>query len=149
MTRDVPEPPSAVLVGVDGSDAARAALERGLAIAARTDATVHLLAVVDSSAAPLRFDVATVAELERAKRNLLETARDVADGEGVEVTGAVRRGRPAREIVRYATAHDVDLIVVGRTGLRGVAAPLLGSTADRVLRRASVPVIVVPPPTDD
>ncbi|MFP8954101.1 universal stress protein [Natrialbaceae archaeon A-arb3/5] len=137
-------PPRSILVPTDGSDAAEAALDRALTIAEPTDAIVHVLTVVDTDGAPLRFDVETVHELEESKNRLVDEITAALDGHGVDVTGAVRRGRPAREIVRYAEEHDIDLLVIGRTGQQRVAAALLGSTTDRVVRTASIPVIVVP-----
>ncbi|WP_459890735.1 universal stress protein [Halostagnicola bangensis] len=63
----------------------------------------------------------------------------------VEVASAVRRGHPAHGIVAYAEDND---IILGRTGRTGVMR-LMGSTADRVVRSTSIPVIVIPEPSDD
>ncbi len=46
-------------------------------------------------------------------------------------------------VVEYAADHDADLIVLGRTGQSGLSEVLLGSTTDRVLRRADAPVLTV------
>ena len=137
------EPIRSILVPTDGSEAARAALEQAIAIATATDATVHLLAVVPVEN-PMRFDTSDLEELEEAKERLVdELVEACADGE-VHVSGAVRRGRPARAILAFAEETDVDLIVLGRTGRDGIAAPLLGSTTDRVLRATTIPVMVLP-----
>jgi len=59
------------------------------------------------------------------------------------VTTAVERGIPHETVLEYAVANDVDLVVMGthcRTGLDRV---LLGSVAERVVRRSPVPVLVV------
>ena len=57
---------------------------------------------------------------------------------------ALLSGRPAREIVRYAQDHGVDLIVVGTHGRTGVTRVLLGSVAEAVVRLSSCPVLAVP-----
>ncbi|MWV38278.1 universal stress protein [Natrialba sp. INN-245] len=148
-TEHAGEPVRSILVPTDGSDAADAALERALTLAANVDATVHVLAVVDTTDDPLRFDSALVADLETAKNELVEDVLEAVDGRQADVVGAVRRGRPASTIVDYASEIDADLIVVGRTGESRTATALLGSTADRVVRTASIPVIVVPDPSTD
>lgn len=142
-------PPQTILVPTDGSDAAAAALDLALSIADGTDAVVHVLAVVDVTDDPMRFDVELVHELERAKERLIAEIVATHDEHDADVTGAVRRGRPAKTIVRYADERDVDLIVLGRTGRTGIVPPLLGSTTDRVVRTASTPVLVVPERTAD
>ena len=63
---------------------------------------------------------------------------------GVPTIIATSAGDPAEEIVRYAAGHRVDLIVLGTHGRTGVSRVLLGSVAERVLRTAHCPVLVVP-----
>jgi len=52
-------------------------------------------------------------------------------------------GRPTKVIVEYADDHDIDQIVMGSHGRSGMSRILLGSVAEIVVRRASVPVTVV------
>jgi nucleotide-binding universal stress UspA family protein len=141
-TAHVDGPVRTILVPTDGSDAAEAALEHAGSIADAAEASVHVLAVVDTTDAPSTFDVAFVDALERAKRRLAD-GLDGLDNRDIDGTGAVLRGRPAQTIVRYADEHEVDLIVLGRTGQSGLVAPLLGSTTNRVVRTSPVPVMVV------
>ncbi|MGE5850097.1 MAG: universal stress protein [Candidatus Methylomirabilota bacterium] len=56
---------------------------------------------------------------------------------------AVVLGMPFREIVRYAQAHGVDLIVMGTQGLSGLNHLIMGSTAERVVRMAACPVLSI------
>ena len=58
---------------------------------------------------------------------------------------ASHRGDPAEEIVRYAKAHGIHLIVLGTHGRTGVSRVLMGSVAERVIRTAPCPVLTVPP----
>lgn len=58
---------------------------------------------------------------------------------------AVGKGNAAREILRQAEMLEADLIVMGTHGRGGFERLLLGSVADKVLRRATVPVLVIPP----
>lgn len=61
----------------------------------------------------------------------------------IEVETAVEPGKPARTIVSYAEGNDIDMIVMGSRGRSGLSRVLLGSVAETVVRRASVPVTVV------
>ncbi|ARS91000.1 universal stress protein [Natrarchaeobaculum aegyptiacum] len=144
MSPDAADDVESILVPIDGSDAATAALETALSLAETAGASVHVLAVVDVESGPLRFDTDFVTDLEDARRRLLEEVRSEYGDRTVPVTGSIRRGVPARAILREASERDVDLIVLGRSGATGIVAPLLGSTTARVLRRATVPVLVAP-----
>jgi nucleotide-binding universal stress UspA family protein len=140
-----------ILVPTDGSDAAGTALERALQLAELSGATVHVLSVVDTTTNPMQFGVTEVAELDRLTEELVDEVVATHDGRAVDVRGAIRRGRPAEVILSYTEENAIDMIVVGRTGSGGLAEALLGSTADRLVRQSTVPVVVVPEdgPTDD
>lgn len=72
---------------------------------------------------------------------LHEELRESADG--VPVESVVKMGQPARQILRYAREHDIDHIVIGTHGRDDISKILLGSVADRVMRRAPMMVTVV------
>ena len=59
------------------------------------------------------------------------------------VAHEVLTGPAASEIVEYARSHDMDLIVMGTHGRRGLSHLLMGSVAERVLRTAHCPVLTV------
>jgi nucleotide-binding universal stress UspA family protein len=60
---------------------------------------------------------------------------------------SVRVGDAAAEILAQAAESNADVIVMGMRGLGGAQRLLLGSTSEHVLQHATVPVVVVPPPT--
>jgi nucleotide-binding universal stress UspA family protein len=64
---------------------------------------------------------------------------------GVKVDAVVDEGHPADRIVVRATSGTVDLVVMGTHGLRGFERFMLGSVAEKVLRRSTCPVMTVPP----
>ena len=64
----------------------------------------------------------------------------------IEVTEAVREGYPASVIEEEACRQNADLIVIGCRGLSGLKHLLLGSIADRVVQRASCPMVTVKTP---
>ncbi|MFP9193611.1 universal stress protein [Natronosalvus vescus] len=138
-----------VLVPVDGSPAARKALK--YAIEQLSDGTLTLLYVMDpmiefsrQQAYPgFRLDDEFKNEREKGQHVLESLLETVPDGMSVETE--LEAGRPAETIVRYADDHDVDQIVIGSHGKRGVARFLLGSVAETIVRRSVVPVTVVRP----
>ena len=60
-----------------------------------------------------------------------------------EVDALVVEGAPANELVRVAKEHQVDLIIIGSHGRGGLSRAILGSVADRVMRTAHCPVMIV------
>lgn len=103
--------------------------------------------VIDESASNLFVSTKSVNDAidgmaEQGKAAVAEI-ESMAGAAGVSVTNDVVRGMHVDgAIVDYATNHDVDLVVMGTSGRRGVE-HLLGSTTERVLARSAVPVLSV------
>jgi nucleotide-binding universal stress UspA family protein len=138
-----------LLFPTDGSDAAAAAFEHVLDIAAEHGSTVHVLNVADTnrdSVTILRGDAVDVLESEGEK--IVREAADRADERGVEAITDVVQGAPYRAIVDYADARDVDLVVMPTRGRGGLERLLLGSTTARVVRQSDVPVLTLRPNGD-
>ncbi|GAB3023077.1 universal stress protein [Natronobiforma cellulositropha] len=132
-----------IVVATDGSTSVTRAIDVALDLAARFDADVHALSVVDerevdASPEELRDDLEQA--LERHAESALATVDDRA---GSGVTTAVHTGRPAEVICDYARDHDADLLVTGTRGRHGENRLLLGSVAERVVRTAPIPVLTV------
>ena len=78
-----------------------------------------------------------------------QTTRDFAQlkaraaDRGIEVRTRIATGIPSEEVLAAAKAEDADLIIVGTAGKTGLAHILLGSTAERIIRTASCPVLAV------
>jgi len=136
----------AILVPIDGSDVAEAALEHALSLATETDATVHVLFVADTaqdSVTVVGTDV--VDALVREGQSVVERAAATAADRDVPVETAVRQGTPAEVIVDYAGEVGVDLVVLGTHGRGGLRRYLLGSVTESVLRTTDVPTLAVGP----
>lgn len=132
-----------VVVATDGSDSVNRAVDVALDLADRFDADVHALSVIDASEVD-----ASPEQLRTELRTALETTADAAlatveDRTDAEVTTAVREGRPAAEICEYARDVDADVLATGTRGRHGENRLLLGSVAERVVRRSPVPVLTV------
>ena len=72
----------------------------------------------------------------------LESATERAGETGVDIETHRETGKPARTIVKYADEEGFDHIVIGSHGREGISRVLLGSVAETVVRRSSVPVTV-------
>jgi nucleotide-binding universal stress UspA family protein len=137
-----------LLVPIDGSDPADEALE--FALEEYPDADITLLSVIDPTdvgygsieAAPSTFEHLQENAEERTQ-NVLDEASARAADHGVEVTTETVIGMPSRAIVEWAENNDMDGIVIGSHGRKGVTRVLLGSVAESVVRRSPVPVTVV------
>lgn len=138
-----------VLVAIDGSDPATAALE--YALERFDDETITVLHVidVDEPDGSLRQHVlsdeydAEREAAERAAEAIMETAQTYADEHDVAITPVVVYGRPAHRIAAYAEDNDIDTVVMGTHDRSGLSRLLLGSLSEVVARRSSVPVTVV------
>lgn len=135
-----------VLVAVDGSEYT----ERAVKLAAELfpDARLHLLHVLSPTEAGHTGEMALPGPAdtgwyeqrqEQAEALLADLAGDI---EGQEVTEAVRLGQPRREILQYVEEHDIDHIVMGSKGRQGFSRLLMGSVAEAVARRSTVPVTI-------
>ncbi|WP_435074484.1 universal stress protein [Halorubrum sp. HHNYT27] len=133
-----------ILVPVDGSECADAALDRAVALAARSGATLHVLSVVDLGGLGIEA-YSGIESLVSSAEELVDAAAAVAEAAGVETVEHVEAGSsPARVIQAYLADHDVDLVAMGTRGRTGVERYLLGSVAERTVRTAPVPVLTVP-----
>jgi len=133
-----------LLIPLDESEVAEAALVHAEGLAKCLDARLTLFAVL-----PLGAETRTGAEassLQARREELKEYLRSrcarLVD-EGVQCHASVREGDIGEEIARYAEKHEVDLIVMSTHGRTGLARWVYGSVADRVLTQTSVPVLIV------
>ncbi|WP_411967221.1 universal stress protein [Haloferax sp. YSSS75] len=135
-----------LLSPTDGSTCATTAHRLGSELAVETDADLHVLSVVD--VATLAADVRgpqLIDALEENADRFVEEADAIATEIGVgSVTSAVEHGVSiSGEIRAYVEDHDIDLVVIGTHGRSGFDRFMLGSVAEKLLRRSPVPVLTV------
>ncbi len=135
-----------LLVPIDGSVPSMTALEH--ACRTYTDATITALYVSNVATGQNRLIAGgSFADWKRTEERradeLLETAREKATSLGVEIETAHEFGDPIRYIVDYAAEEDFDQVVIGNHGRDGITRLALGSVAERVVRQAPMPVVVV------
>lgn len=139
-----------ILVPTDGSPHADAAIEHALDLAERYDATLHALYVVDISypyadfgAAGVNWDAVTEAQ-EGQGEQATAVIRERGVEQAIPVETEVRQSTSIHgPILDYVEDNDIDLIVMGTHGRRGLDRYLLGSVTEKIVRLADVPVLTV------
>lgn len=136
-----------ILLPTDFSDSSEQARSYACEFAKRFGAKLHLLHVVQPIALPAYIGPLpeTITEPEEAARKELKEWEHPAFQEAKEVVRIVKTGPPFVEIVRYASDNNIDLIVMGTHGRSGIAQALMGSVAEKVVRKASCPVLTIHP----
>jgi nucleotide-binding universal stress UspA family protein len=136
-----------ILVAVDGSKAAAAALEEAIALARDDGARLTLISVAVPHRlilpSPYIAPFPTEDEAEREARGLVERAASLVP-EDVPVSTVVARGPAAWAILRRVENGEHDLVVMGSRGLGAAGSLLLGSVSRCVVAHSPVPVHVVP-----
>ena len=85
-------------------------------------------------------------EIRGEAEKYINQAKAKVNLKGVEVNTAVLRGNPAETLAEYSSKNGVDLIIIATHGRSGVSRWVWGSVADRILRSACVPVLMVRAP---
>jgi len=135
-----------VLVAYDGTPLSEKALTHALDVYSDAPITVfHVIDYIEESysAKALIGDETLRKRARDRSAELLAEAEAKAAEHDREVKTASEVGKAADEIIEYADRHGIDVIVIGSHGRSGVSRVLLGSVAETVMRRASLPVTVV------
>lgn len=133
-----------ILAPVDFSEASGHALDYAIALARVFNADVHVLYVLED---PFLYAPTTAQsfrdEYEQSQQKQLEQLLGSHTAEGVTIESSMQPGTPFYEIISYSKQNDIDLIVIGSHGKGLVAHALLGSVAEKVVRKAPCPVLTV------
>jgi nucleotide-binding universal stress UspA family protein len=134
-----------ILIATDGSKRTQNAVEMGLKIATEQHSKVYAVYVVDTvTFTSIPMDVTWENMYQLLKDEGEDAVKAVKDGApGADVETHVLEGNPAIEITKFAADNDVDLIIMGTLGKSGIDRILLGSTAEKVIRIANCPVLVI------
>jgi nucleotide-binding universal stress UspA family protein len=127
---------SRILCAVDLEKASERAFDRAVSLAVMGNARLFVLHATPANV-PFSW---------RASDRLqyLTALRERAEAAGVKVRVEEQHGDPARVIVLHANARKVDIVILGSNRRRGWRRLREGSVAERVLRRAAWPVLIVP-----
>jgi len=148
-----------ILVALDGSEQSYKALDHAAAIAEKFGSELTLLTVVPRVMIPIipnaGFSAVTMTsaknmiqeqeKMEVFYKNVLTEAETRVRSEhpDLNVRTMLREGRPSATIVEQAEKDDVDLIVMGSRGIRGITGWILGSTSRGVVDSCKKPVLII------
>lgn len=145
-----------ILCPTDFSEFSTHALEQAVAIARRTAAHITALAVLPSVSPVVEDVVSTVPSSHTSAGAELARWRELAEAHlrplrvpGVDLALEVIEAHPVEAILARAASLDASLIVMGTHGAGGFRRFVLGSVTEKVLRRATSPVLTVPPRVGD
>ena len=141
-----------ILIATDGSELAEKAVQHGLSLAKEQNSKVIIVTVTEPwsllemtahiESAGWENPVEEYQNVEAAAANkVLTSATDLAENSGIDYkTQHVKDNHPAEGIIEAANSNKSDLIIMASHGRRGLKKALLGSIANEVISRASVPV---------
>lgn len=141
-----------ILVGIDGSEQSKMAFDKAAELAKQNQAKLHLISVVNGERYPntdkAGYGFVDQSIYEAATKRMQETLdrfKQTAEDDGIkEVTATVKIGNAKVELgEEFPKKNDIDLIVIGASGLNMVGRVIVGSTASYVVRVAPCDVIVV------
>jgi len=138
-----------ILLATDFSTQARHALDYACELSQRLQAPLLIVSAFQIPMYPLPEGAfvaggPAIAEIvDRVSRDLTAEQKLAVERGAKDVETLVVEGAPAVEVVRVAKEHEADLIVIGSHGRGGFSRAILGSVADRVMRTAHCPVMIV------
>jgi nucleotide-binding universal stress UspA family protein len=150
-----------IMVALDGSAFANAALPVAIGLARTLGASLELVTVHEampglhnlsgSSTHEHALDRDRVAELHAAALQALESARQHIVGlpDAPAVSTAVLAGVPAERLLEHADASGAQLLIVTTHGVGGLSRQWMGSVTDALVRHATLPIVTVRPPERD
>lgn len=141
-----------IIVPTDLSKFSASAFSYAKDLAEKMNATVHLIHVLEKTP-----PFSTAGNQGDSKENILrkveddarlqlnEAAEDLREDSSLNVMEILRKGIDYEEIIKYANENSCDLIVIATHGRTGVLHTLMGSVAEKVIRYAKCPVLVIKP----
>jgi len=136
MTSNFHPPTHRVILAIDGSDHAMAAVQFIRNLPLPQDCKITILTVL----------IPRHAQYHATLEGMLEQTKNLFSQDGRNVETILLTGYPAEQIIQYATTHQPDLLVLGAKGLRGTIRILLGGVAQQVVQYANCPVLIVRAP---
>ncbi len=138
-----------ILVPTDFSESARYALPFAIDLAQRYGASLHIVHVVEPIVAPVDFAWGTYSypDIEKQLSGYVDESLSKIISEqipsSIKTESSNLHGKPWREIIAFAKTEEMNLIVMATHGLSGLSHAIYGSTAEKVVRKAHCPVLIV------
>lgn len=143
-----------ILVGIDGSEQAFAAFKKAVEVARRNEGTVYVTKVIDQQFYQFMgytpIDQSLIDQQTESAKQLIEECKNYGKSvdyqkiEGIVAYGSVRESMA----VKLPKKYQIDLIMIGQSGLNAVERFMTGSVASYVIRQAPCDVLVVSEPRE-
>ncbi|MBE6517412.1 MAG: universal stress protein [Thermoplasmata archaeon] len=134
-----------ILVPTDGSEFTKAAIRQAVELAKVTGGSITALYVIDQTVfgnVPIDSSVNAIYDMmDKEGHNATAFVKSLGEENGIDVSEIVVSGSPVKAIVE--ASKDFELIVMGTLGRTGFAKFMMGSVAEKVVRFAKCPVMVV------
>ncbi|MCP5004297.1 MAG: universal stress protein [Planctomycetes bacterium] len=139
-----------ILCPIDHSDCSKEALKYAVSFALREESVLYLLHVIDIRSFDENLDTITRQmpddeSICQLREKLLECVPEEIRSD-MQTEAIVVQGVPFVEIISVAKEKEVDMLVIGTHGRTGIAHMMLGSVSEKVVRKASCPVLTVRQP---
>jgi nucleotide-binding universal stress UspA family protein len=141
-----------ILLPTDFSNLSLSAAEYAIDIAKRYGAKIHFLNVMEKTPPILEIRSLDLSEEkieksfeEDAQNSIKKSLKKISKGAGVEIIPVIKKGVDFETIINYCESNKIDLIVIATHGRTGLLHTLLGSVAEKVIRYAKCPVLVITP----
>ena len=137
---------STILYLTDFSESSEYACQYAISIAGKYGCRICVAHVIEPFTYADDFGIdyaAQFREMEATARRLLDKTVASMKSTGADVEGVILSGNPSAEIVKFAEEETIDLIVMATHGRSGVEHLLMGSVAEKVLRKSPCPVMTV------
>ncbi len=140
-----------IIIGIDGSDISRRAVQYALTQAKMTNAKLVLAYIIEWS--PYSFQTAEEneerhmrreEEIQTAQERILNPMLKSLESESVALEGVVRHGQVADALLYIAKKQNANLIVVGRIGQKNIKTAIFGSVVSKLIQLSHIPVTIVP-----
>jgi universal stress protein A len=133
-----------ILCPVDFSDNSHFALDYAVTIAKESDAELHIVhCYADVLPYETGFGAAAVYETVDVDEEMARLKAIIPHDSKVRYRHTLIQGSPEKVLSEYAEENEIDLIVMGTHGRKGLARLVMGSVAESVLRHAPCPVITI------
>ena len=132
-----------ILLATDGSPSCETAVDRAIELASDNSASLTAVSVVYTNDEYLALAPGIVEELIGKARDKLATIEQKGEEAGVVIDVAVKEGEAYEAITSLAQKNNVDLIVMGSHGRKGLQSILMGSVTERTIGYTACPVLVV------
>jgi nucleotide-binding universal stress UspA family protein len=148
-----------IMIATDGSTCSMLAADKGIELARLSKGTVYAVYVIStayftpidrdyfSSTGMNTYYVSMYEAMHEAMKKqgqqAVEYIKGLGDLKGIKVESVLLEGNPSEELIRYAEEEQMDLIIMGTVGKKGLDRLLLGSVTGNIVRHSNVPVMVI------